>query len=190
MVRAWRSGIPSLLVIGLLAILLIGCPRKPPEPARPPTPPPPLEEVRPPVPPPPPPVARVVPEDDERARREQAFRDALAAFERELVHFDFDRSEIKEQFKDVLQRKAEFLKAYPNVRVQIEGHCDERGTVQYNLALGDRRAASAKAFLTALGIDVNRLSTISYGEERPLDSGHNEEAWTKNRRARFVVTGQ
>jgi peptidoglycan-associated lipoprotein len=135
-------------------------------------------------------VARVAPEDEERARRERAFRDALAAFERELVHFDFDRSEIKEEFKGVLQRKAEFFKTYPNVRAQIEGHADERGTVQYNLALGDRRAASAKTFLNALGTDANRLSTISYGEERPLDPGRNEGAWAKNRRARFLVIGQ
>lgn len=188
MLRAWRNGVPPLLVMGL-AFLLLGCPRRAPEPPRPPAPTP-REEVRPPVPPPPPPVARVAPEDEERARRERAFRDALAAFERELVHFDFDRSEIKDEFKAVLQRKAEFLRAYPNVRAQIEGHADERGTVQYNLALGDRRSQSAKTFLGALGIDANRLPTISYGEERPMDPGHNEEAWAKNRRARFVVIGQ
>ena len=73
------------------------------------------------------------------------------------------------------------------MKIQIEGHCDERGTVEYNLALGERRANSAKRYLTSLGIPENRISTISYGKERPLDPGHNEEAWTKNRRAHFVI---
>ena len=77
----------------------------------------------------------------------------------------------------------------PSVRVQIEGHCDERGTEEYNLALGERRANAAKQYLTTAGISAGRLSTISYGE-RPLDPGHNEAAWAKNRRDHFVITGQ
>jgi peptidoglycan-associated lipoprotein len=79
------------------------------------------------------------------------------------------------------------LKKYPKVKVQIEGHCDERGTIEYNLALGERRANSTKKYLISLGISADRISTISYGKERPLDPGHNEEAWAKNRRAHIVV---
>ena len=84
-------------------------------------------------------------------------------------------------------QKAEWMRENPNATVTIEGHCDERGTNEYNLALGDRRAESAKAFLTDLGIDSSRLTTISYGEERPVDPRSDEEAWAKNRRAHFVV---
>ena len=89
--------------------------------------------------------------------------------------------------KDVLARKAEFLRMAQDASVIIEGHCDERGTSAYNIALGDRRAESAKAFLLDLGIDANQLTTISYGEERPVDTGMKEESWAKNRRAHFVV---
>ncbi len=194
MSRTWRSRVPLLSVIGL-AVLVIGCPKAPPEATPPPAhTPPPSEEVRRPEPHRPPVLSRVVPEEDRRrldqARREREFQLALSNFERTLIQFDFDRSEIKERYKGVLQQKADFLRAHPNIRVQIEGHADERGTVQYNLALGDRRAESAKAFLAALGIDANRLSTISFGEERPLDPSKNDVAYTKNRRARLLVIGQ
>ncbi len=193
MSRTWRSRVPLLSVIGLAA-LVIGCPKAPPEVVPPPAPPAPREEVRRPTPPRPPAVSQVVPEEDrrklEQARREREFRLSLSAFERELVLFNFDRSEIMERYKGVLRQKADFLRAHPNIRVQIEGHADERGTVQYNLALGDRRAESARVFLTALGIAADRLSTISFGEERPLDPSKNEAAYGKNRRARFLVIGQ
>ena len=86
-----------------------------------------------------------------------------------------------------MNRKAEWLRENADTSIIIEGHCDERGTNAYNIALGERRAESAKAYLTDLGIDGLRLTTISYGEERPVDPGHNEEAWAKNRRAHFVV---
>ena len=79
------------------------------------------------------------------------------------------------------------MKKYPNVKIQIEGHCDERGTIEYNLALGERRANSAKKYLISLGMPADQISTISYGKEKPLDSGHNEEAWAKNRRDHFII---
>ena len=82
---------------------------------------------------------------------------------------------------------AEFLKNNPGAAVLIEGHCDERGTPEYNMALGERRAASAKSYLVSLGVKGGGLSTVSFGEEKPVDPGHNEEAWAKNRRAHFVV---
>jgi peptidoglycan-associated lipoprotein len=103
------------------------------------------------------------------------------------IHFDFDKYNIRPEDAEILKENAAILKKYPNLKIQIEGHCDERGTNEYNLALGERRANSAKNYLISLGISPDRLSTISYGEERPLDPGHNEEAWAKNRRAHFVI---
>ncbi len=97
------------------------------------------------------------------------------------IHFEFDKYNIRPGDAEILNRNAALVK------VQIEGHCDERGTVEYNLALGERRANSTKKYLISLGISADRISTISYGKERPLDPGHNEEAWAKNRRAHIVV---
>ncbi len=105
----------------------------------------------------------------------------------EDVYFDFDQSMIRPDAQEVLRKKAEFLRENSMVSVVIEGHCDERGTAEYNLALGERRALAAKAFLMDLGISSSRLSTISYGEERPIDPRSNEEAWARNRRAHFVL---
>ena len=105
----------------------------------------------------------------------------------EDIYFDFDKSTLSPSAQDNLLRKAEWLRENYDATVTIEGHCDERGTNEYNLALGDRRAESAKDFLSDLGIDPSRLSTISYGEERPVDPRHNEEAWAKNRRSHFNV---
>jgi peptidoglycan-associated lipoprotein len=106
------------------------------------------------------------------------------------IHFDFDKYDIRPQDAGILKENAALLKKYPNVKVQIEGHCDERGTVEYNLALGERRANHAKNYIVSLGISPARVSTISYGKEKPLDPGHNEEAWAKNRRAHTVVTAK
>ena len=103
------------------------------------------------------------------------------------IHFDFDKYNIRPGDAEILNENAALLKKSPKVKVQIEGHCDERGTTEYNLALGERRANSAKKYLISLGISSNRISTISYGKEKPLDPGHNEEAWAKNRRAHTVV---
>ncbi len=103
------------------------------------------------------------------------------------IHFDFDKYNIRPDAAAVLKKNAKFLLAHPNYKIQIEGHCDERGSVEYNLVLGERRAESAKKYLVNLGVDANRLSTISYGEEMPLDPRHNEEAWAKNRRCHFII---
>ena len=108
-------------------------------------------------------------------------------FENEMIHFDFDKSNLRPDAQEVLRRKAEYLQRHPNLKVIIEGHCDERGATEYNLALGDRRANSTKAFLVNLGVADARLTTISYGEERPLSPASNETAWAKNRRAQFVI---
>jgi len=103
------------------------------------------------------------------------------------IHFDFDKYDISRKDEEILRENAALLKKHPNMKIQIEGHCDEKGTSEYNLALGERRANAAKRYLVSLGVSSNRLSTISYGEEKPLDPGHSEEAWTKNRRAHIVV---
>ena len=105
----------------------------------------------------------------------------------EDIYFDFDKSILTPAAQDNLMQKAEWMRENPDAMVTIEGHCDDRGTNEYNLALGDRRAESAKAFLVDLGIDASRLTTISYGEERPLCSEKTEECWAKNRRDHFVV---
>jgi len=108
----------------------------------------------------------------------------------ETVFFDYDKSNIRSDQRSILNRNAELLMKYKTVRVQIEGHCDERGTNEYNLALGQRRADASKQYLVEYGVSSSRVTTISYGEERPLDRGHNETAWGKNRRSEFVITAK
>jgi peptidoglycan-associated lipoprotein len=108
-----------------------------------------------------------------------------AQFEKENIYFEFDRSNLKMDAQDVLKQKAAFLKANPNSNAIIQGHCDERGTNEYNLALGDRRANSAKKFLENLGIAGSRIKTVSFGEERPLNTGKGDAAWAKNRNCQF-----
>lgn len=103
------------------------------------------------------------------------------------IHFDFDKYNIRPGDAEILKENAVLLKKYPKVKVQIEGHCDERGTNEYNMALGERRANSAKKYLIKLGVQEDRVPTVSYGEERPLDPGHNEGAWAKNRRDHFTI---
>ncbi|GAB6034814.1 peptidoglycan-associated lipoprotein Pal [Galenea microaerophila] len=120
--------------------------------------------------------------EDEQAEK---IKQLKAAVEGKMIHFDFDRSEIKPEYYPVIKAIADYMAADDTVKVEIDGHCDERGTREYNLALGERRAKSAKNALVALGISPDRITTISYGEERPLDPRHNEEAWAKNRRDEF-----
>ncbi|MFH1830515.1 MAG: peptidoglycan-associated lipoprotein Pal [Pseudomonadota bacterium] len=112
---------------------------------------------------------------------------AKAAEGLQRIHFDFDRSFIKPEYEPVLKGNADWMRANGNTNVTIEGHCDERGSVEYNIALGDRRANSAKKYLTNLGIPTSRLSTISYGKERPLCTQHDESCWWQNRRDEFVA---
>jgi peptidoglycan-associated lipoprotein len=122
--------------------------------------------------------------ESEKIERTRVERDM---FENEDVQFEFDSAKLSMEAQDILRRKAEWLKENPRAKIIIEGHCDERGTNEYNLALGDRRAFSSNSFLVDLGIAASRLTTVSYGEERPLDSRADEDAWAKNRRAHFVI---
>jgi len=140
-----------------------------------------------------PPVSGITEEKitEEKISAEELIRKQLAEeikrFEAEDIHFDFDKYNIRPDAAEILKKKAEWLLKNPQVHILIEGHCDERGTEEYNLALGERRANSAKRFLVNLGVDPERISIISYGEERPLDPRHCEEAWARNRRCHFIV---
>ncbi len=118
---------------------------------------------------------------------DQRTASAKSIFGNEDIYFEFDSIRLAPDAQEILTKKANWLRANPAATVTIEGHCDNRGTNEYNLALGEGRAQSARAFLVDLGIESSRLNTISYGEERPLDSAQAEEAWAKNRRAHFVI---
>lgn len=106
------------------------------------------------------------------------------------IYFDYNSSSLSFAAREALEANAEFLKENGEIAVQIEGHADERGGVQYNIALGEKRAQSVKDYLIALGVSAERITTVSYGKDRPLAFGHDEEAWSKNRRANFVITAK
>jgi peptidoglycan-associated lipoprotein len=177
---------PSLMLLAS-AVLVAACGgKKPPEePAPEPTPAP-------------APAPAPAPRDDsaerERMERERMAREAaeraraLAAELATMINFDFDKSDIREPDVATLDRKAAILVANPNVRLRIAGHCDERGSDEYNLALGNRRGAAAKRYLESKGVDGSRMEVVSYGEERPLNPGTTEEAYAQNRRDEFEIT--
>jgi peptidoglycan-associated lipoprotein len=125
---------------------------------------------------------------EDRLRAEAAAREAAGtAFVNENILFEFDSALLSDQAQQILNSKADYLRSNSDVTVTVEGHCDERGTDAYNIALGERRAESVKNFLVDLGISANRLNTVSYGEERPIATGQNEASWAKNRRAQFMI---
>lgn len=167
---------PMLLLAGLLLVMALnaGCAgRKQVTTATPAPPPaPPAEQPATTPPPPPPPPA------PEETRPQVTLQDAF---------FDFDDYSLRTDAKGALENNAKFLEGNAGVNVIIEGHCDERGSVEYNLALGEKRARAAKDFLVSYGIAAGRITTISYGKERPFDPGHDENAWAQNRRAHFVA---
>ena len=127
------------------------------------------------VPPPPPPAAR---EPSIQELFDKAVKDAF---------FDYDKADVRPDGRDALSQTAQFLRSYPQVKVVIEGHCDERGSTEYNLALGDRRSAAAKQFLSSLGISADRMETVSYGKERPFCTASTEDCWKQNRRAHIIM---
>ena len=118
---------------------------------------------------------------------EERMESERSMFENEDIYFEFDSIRLTPAAQEILTQKAAWLRKTPAARVTIEGHCDDRGTNEYNLALGDGRAQSAQAFLSDLGIKESRLTSISYGEERPITTGQNEETWARNRRVHFVI---
>jgi len=105
-----------------------------------------------------------------------------------MIHFDLDKANVRADDMGSLDQKVAILQANPDLRIRVTGHCDERGSDEYNLALGNRRAQAAKQYLVSHGIDASRIETQSYGEERPMVDGHDESAWSQNRRAEFEVT--
>lgn len=174
----------SGVIFGMICFfILAGCPKK--------------ETVKPVMEPTPLPVVEVAPEPEpepDEAEQKEARAEAermlaeIRTFEAEKIYFDFDKYTLKPEARSILDAKAAFLKKRTEITFLIEGHCDERGTDEYNLALGQRRADVAKAYLVDLGISPYRIQTVTYGEEQPLDSGHNEAAWRMNRRDQFTVT--
>ncbi len=189
-----RARSPVFLAAGLaLAFALTGCAKRPAltqaaapaptgvaAPVAPAVPAPPPAALTPAVPPVAAPAAPPAPKPEEFAALPE-LRD---------IYFDFDKSEIRSDAADVLQASAAWLREHPKYLVLIEGHCDERGTDAYNLALGERRSHAALTYLVAHGVEAKRVTTISYGEERPVCTAHNEACWSKNRRAHFLVKAE
>jgi len=129
-------------------------------------------------------IAGGVPE----TRRPPSIKPAGAITQLQTVHFDFDRYDLKPEARKLLDENADFLSANPDIRILVEGHCDDRGTIEYNLHLGQRRADAVREYLISKGVQADRMSTISYGEERPLpESGHDEASWARNRRVQFQI---
>ena len=185
-----RSRLSILVLVVILALMapLAGCKKKQPEtePA-----PPPVETT---PPPPPPPAPTPVPTEEPKPLPEEPVETMSQKLARikgmlEVVHFAFDRYDLDDQNRALLKKNADVLKSNADVTIVIEGHCDERGTIEYNIALGERRANSVRDYLTSLGVDSSRMRIISYGEEKPEDLGSNEAAWAKNRRAEFQPEG-
>lgn len=180
---------PVLILLSLaLVASLSACAKK--APVAPPPPPPAAPEAPPPAPPPPP-RPEVVPQVDEYTRLKAMSADELDKLGLLAdVYFDYDKAEIREADRATLAKNADALKKYDFLRVTLEGHCDERGTVEYNLALGERRAKAAFDYLVSLGVPADRLKTVSYGKEMQVCSESNEACWQKNRRAKPTVTGK
>ena len=183
-------------VFALIAVLAVaGCAKKAPQAAPPPPPPspPPAAPATPPPPPPPPPPAaapapRPLTEEEIFARKSV---DQLNS-ERPLddVFFDLDQSTVRDDAKPALQKNADWLKKYGSVQVTLEGHGDSRGTAEYNLGLGSRRATSVKDYLVNLGVSTSRIQVVSKGKEQPFCHEENESCWQQNRRWHFVITGK
>jgi peptidoglycan-associated lipoprotein len=167
-----RMGMSRFVAVGVvMALVAAGCGKKPAPVARPMPPPVTTDTGSTPAPPPPPtPVEEPV----------------LPA----PVYFGLDSFEINAEGRTILQNTAQILQKQPTWQVTVEGHCDERGTAEYNLSLGERRAVAAKTYLVSLGVSADRLRTVSYGKEFPFDPGHDESAYAKNRRAHFVITAK
>ena len=165
------------LMIALIASVMVlnGCPKKQ-EPATPP--PTPIDTTKKEV--------RTEPETPKQPEAKTELREEQL----QTVYFDFDKYNLRPDAKSSLDANFALLQQFSNVIIKIEGHCDERGTVEYNLSLGEKRAKSVMDYLTGLGIAASRISIISYGKERPVDAGHDEAAWSKNRRAEFRVVSQ
>jgi peptidoglycan-associated lipoprotein len=187
----------SIATLVALATVLtaVACGKKSPPVARPLPPPPPASDTVPPRPPAPPdPVREPVGVPPEPVRDDAIASASLDDLNKtsplKPVYFELDSSDLSAVNQKTLDENAALMKRYTSWTVTIEGHCDERGTAEYNLALGERRAMAARAYLVSLGIAADRVRTVSYGKEFPFDPGHDEAAFAKNRRAHFVITAK
>ena len=187
---------PVVFAVVLVACTAAACGKKTPPVARP-APPPPATTVtntppRPPTPPEPVREPAVVPPEPVPSDTiaSASLDDLNRSAPLKPAFFDYDSSELTAAAQAALNENVTELKRYATWTVTIEGHCDERGTAEYNLALGERRAVAARAYLVSLGISADRLRTVSYGKEFPFDPGHDECAYMKNRRAHFVITSK
>lgn len=187
----------SCVVLILLSVVAAGCARRQAPVATGPTPPPAAPPgITAPAPPAPPPsrVEEALPVPSEPIEEDSIANRSLDALNRDSplkpVFYPLDGAELDAEGRAAVTANAALLKRYPTWVVTVEGHCDERGTSEYNLALGERRAVSVKAYLVSLGIGPDRVRTVSYGKEFPFDPGHDEAAWAKNRRAHFVITSK
>jgi peptidoglycan-associated lipoprotein len=185
-----RSAVSILLIVGFTA----GCGKKTPPVARPAPPPPATAAAaaRPPSPPEPVAEPTIVPPEPvpNDSISSASIDDLNRSSPLKPVFFDYDSAELAAAAITALTEDATVLKRYPTWTVTIEGHCDERGSAEYNLALGERRAVAARTYLVSLGIQADRLRTVSYGKEFPFDPGHDDPAYAKNRRAHFVITAK
>ena len=186
------------VIVVLISVAVAGCARKPQPPVvTAPTPPtiaaPPAVTTPPPAPPPQR-VEESLPVPPEPLSEDAIANRSLDDLNRDSpfrpVFFELDAADLDDKGRAIAQSNAELLKKYSTWVVTVEGHCDERGTAEYNLALGERRSVAVKTYLVSLGIPPDRIRTVSYGKEFPFDPGHNEEAWAKNRRAHFVITSK
>jgi peptidoglycan-associated lipoprotein len=180
----------SVLVVALAGLVMIaGCKKRVAPP--PPPPPAPAAPATPPPAPEPPPTREVAPVEDEYSRMRKMATDEIERMGLLAeIHFDYDSADIREGDRQVLSRNADALKRFDFLRVTLEGHADERGTVEYNLALGERRAKAAYDYLVSLGVPAERLKTVSYGKEVPLCQQSSVDCWARNRRVHFAVTGK
>jgi peptidoglycan-associated lipoprotein len=167
-----------------LTLAATACHKKPPATAPVPVNPP---AAPPPAPPPPPPSNNPPPPPSSGGTDLDAKASTRAASIAERIHFDYDKSDVKPEDTGKLDAKAQLLKQFTAVRIRITGHCDERGSDQYNISLGMRRATAAKNYLVQLGIDASRIDVASLGREVPADPGHDESAWAQNRRDEFEI---
>lgn len=191
-----RTQFMALMAAALVAFTVAACAKKPAPVARPMPPPAEGTTALPPTPPAPPrPVDEPIPVPPEPdSIRSGDLPDDLDGLNRagvlKPVFFDLDSSEVNAEGQKLLQENAEMMRRNLSWQVTIEGHCDERGTAEYNLALGERRAVAARNYLVSLGIPAERVRTVSYGKEFPFEQGHDEAAWSRNRRAHFVITAK
>lgn len=185
-----------LPAVGLcLALGVAGCAKKPPAPAPPPPAPPPSTTPAPPPPPPPPPAPAPTPEAPRALTEEELFaKKSLEELNAEKplgdVFFALDSSSISEEGRATLQRNLEWMRKWEATRVLVEGHCDNRGTPEYNLALGEQRAAAVRDYLVSLGLPANRVTIVSKGEEQPFCNEDSESCFSQNRRGHFLITAK